>query len=116
MALGIQGMDYNANPFTSIVCINQESAIPESEGGPRPRKPSLEEQRYTQLEDEMQLEKQRHQQLHEDRVKATTEELEDSDVFIQENAGKVPKKTPEMEASDRRIQGLPPRNGGNVTS
>jgi hypothetical protein len=113
-ALGFQGVEFTMNPYESVVCLDRES-----EG---PRKPNPEEAPYEKVEDEIQLEKQRFEQLHKDRAAAAKKALTESDQRIQENAGKVPKKTPEMEESDRRIQsipqviqGLPPRKGGNFT-
>jgi hypothetical protein len=131
MALGIEGCECDDNtyedcecdddnPYTSIVCLDQETSLPESEGGPRPHYPSHEEMRYVQAEDEMLLQRQRFQQLHDDRRKATDKELAKSDDFLQEHAGKVPKKTLEMEESDRRIQamahGPPQRVSGSFTA
>jgi hypothetical protein len=114
-ALGFQGVEYSMNPYESVVCLDRES-----EG---PRKPNPEEAPYEEVEDEIQLEKQRFEQLHKDRMAAAKNALTESDSRIQENAGKVPKKTQEMEDSDSRIQsipqviqGLPPRKGGNFTA
>lgn len=113
-ALGIQGMEFSMNSYESVVCLDRE---PE-----RPRKPNPEEAPYEEVEDEIQLEKQRHEQLHKDRMAAGKKGLTESDRRIQENAAKVPKKSQEMEESDRRIQsipqviqGLPPKQGGNFT-
>jgi len=119
IALGIEyyGYDDDVNIYTSIFCIPREDAIPEYEGGLRHHYPGPEELRYMRAEDEILLQKQRYQQLHNDRRKATDRGLVKTDEFIQENAGKAPKKTLEMEESDRKIQamaqGKPPRVGGN---
>lgn len=92
------------NQYTAISCINKS---PSEEEENSPSAQVRREKPYEELENELQLEKQRFQQMHEDRVNATREAQAESDRFIQENADKLPKKTPEMEESDRRIQSIP---------
>jgi hypothetical protein len=113
-ALGFQGVEFSMNSYESVVCLDRE---PE-----KPRKPNPDEAPYEKLEDEIQLEEQRHEQLHKDRMAAANKGLTESDRRIQKNAAKVPKKSQEMEESDRRIQsipqviqGLPPTQGGSFT-
>jgi hypothetical protein len=85
--------------------------------------PLLSEIPYVRVENEIQLEKQRFEQLHKDRLSVTANKLAESDRMIQANADKISRKTPQMEESDSRIQripvviqGLPPRRGGNFTA
>lgn len=102
-ALGSSYSGYN--PYRGIVCINRDG-----------QEPWAAEKPYIQVENELHLDKLRYEQLHQDRLAENHNEMENSDTMIQSNADKVPHKTPEMEESDRKIQGLPFKQNNNSTS